>query len=149
MPSHFTAAPRMPQMPPLCSPSAPALLSAASFHSLPWRTVQWQGTFHLVYVRGISCCIGGIVGGGSHCLLQWLVDQLPSPHIIGCLLVILCVTLCWKLSRARSILGVSTHVSAPISNTACNTALKNVPTPSDPPPPGSRSATTSPNAYSP
>ena len=55
--------------------------------------------------------------------------QLPPPRILSCLPVSRRATLCWKLLRARSILGVSNHVSAPNNSTACVTALKNVPTP--------------------
>ena len=54
-------------------------------------------------------------------------SQLPPTRLLGCLLVSRRATLCWKLPRARSILGVSTHVSAPNNNTACVTALKNCP----------------------
>ena len=75
--------------------------------------------------------------------------QLPSPCLLICLMVSRRATLCWKLLRAQSILGVSTHVSELNKNTACVTALKQFPTPSDPPPPGSISATTSPNYYLP
>ena len=53
--------------------------------------------------------------------------QLPSPRILGFLPVSRRATLCWKLLRARSIFGVSTHVSAPNNSTACVTALKNFP----------------------
>ena len=50
-------------------------------------------------------------------------SQLPPPYLRGCLLVIRHVNLCWRLSRACSILGVSTHISAPNTNTVCNTTL--------------------------
>ena len=75
--------------------------------------------------------------------------QLPPPCLFSCLPASCRTTLCWKLLRACSILGVSTHVSALNNNTACVTALENSPTPSDPPPPGSKSATTAPNYSSP
>ena len=54
-------------------------------------------------------------------------SQLPPPYLPGCLMVSRCTTLCWKLLRARSILGVSTHVSAPNNTTACVTALEKCP----------------------
>ena len=38
-----------------------------------------------------------------------------------------CANLCWKLLRIRSILGVSTHISAPNNNTICVTDLKKCP----------------------
>ena len=50
-------------------------------------------------------------------------SHLLYPHLRGFLPVICRVTLFWKLSRARSILGVRTHVYALNSNTACATAL--------------------------
>ena len=48
--------------------------------------------------------------------------QLPPPCLLGCLTVSCRMILFWKLSMARSIRGVSTHVSAPNSNTAYDTA---------------------------
>ena len=45
--------------------------------------------------------------------------QLPSPCLLGFLPASRHATLCWKPPRARSILGVSTHVSAPNNNNAC------------------------------
>ena len=41
--------------------------------------------------------------------------------------MILSAALCMKLSSARSIRGISTHISAQISSTYCTTALNNVP----------------------
>ena len=43
-------------------------------------------------------------------------SQLPSTRLRSCFPVILRVNLCWKLSRARSILGASAHISDPNSN---------------------------------
>ena len=64
----------------------------------------------------------------SHGLLQRRIRPSPvppsprlSPSDPGC------ASPCWKLSRARSILGISTHVYSPNSNTACTTALKKLP----------------------
>ena len=57
-------------------------------------------------------------------------SQIQPPCILGCLPVSHRTTLCWKLIRSRSILGVSTHISALNNNTAC------VSTPSDLTPPG-------------
>ena len=51
----------------------------------------------------------------------------PSPPIRGCFLVIRHSAPYRKLSRARSIRGVSTHVYSPNSSTACITALKTLP----------------------
>ena len=76
-------------------------------------------------------------------------SQLPPSRILGCLPVIHHATLCWRILRARSILGVSTHVSALNNNNTYVTALKNVPTPLDPPPPGSKSTTAAPNSSAP
>ena len=56
-------------------------------------------------------------------------SQLQSPRLSGCLQVSRWATLCQKLLRSRSILGVNTHVSAPNNNTTCVTAFKNAPTP--------------------
>ena len=50
-------------------------------------------------------------------------SQLPYPRLCGCLPGIHSATLCRKLSRDCSILGVSTHVSAPNRSTTCATAL--------------------------
>ena len=75
--------------------------------------------------------------------------QIPPPRLLGCLPVSRHATLCWKLLRARSILGVSTHVSAPNNNTTCVTTLKNTPTPLDTPPTGSIYATTASKSSSP
>ena len=69
-------------------------------------------------------------------------SQLLPLRLIVCLLVNRRVTLCWKLLKYRSILGVSTHISASNSNNACVAALKNVQTLLDPPPPGSIFVTT-------
>ena len=54
-------------------------------------------------------------------------SQLLYPRLPRCLPVSRRATLCWKLPRARSILGVITHVSYPNNNTACVTALKTFP----------------------
>ena len=55
---------------------------------------------------------------------------IPNFHPPG-LLVFFLVThrasLCWKLPRTRSILGVSTHASARNNNNACVTAFKKCP----------------------
>ena len=51
----------------------------------------------------------------------------PPPCLLGCLPVRRCATLCWKLPRSRSILGIITHFSAPNNNTACVTDLKKNP----------------------
>ena len=54
-------------------------------------------------------------------------SQLKSARLLGCLPLSRLATLCWKLPRSHSILGVSTHVSYPNNNTACVTALKQCP----------------------
>ena len=51
----------------------------------------------------------------------------PPPPLRGCLLVIRRASPFRNLSRACSILKVSTHVSDPKSRTNCTTALKNLP----------------------
>ena len=53
--------------------------------------------------------------------------QRPYPLLRGCLPVICRTAPCWKLSRSRSILGVSTHVSAPNRNNTYTTSLKKFP----------------------
>ena len=45
-------------------------------------------------------------------------SQIPYARLRGCFPVILRMTLCWKPSSARSILGEITHVSALNSNTS-------------------------------
>ena len=54
-------------------------------------------------------------------------SQLPPPCLLGCLTVSRCANLCWKLLMARSILGVSNHVSAQNNNTDYVTALNKCP----------------------
>ena len=65
-----------------------------------------------------ASCIAFFRGGYVHCNL---------PPLRGCLLVIQFAALCMKLYIARSILEVSTHISAPRSSTACTTAVKKLP----------------------
>ena len=50
--------------------------------------------------------------------------QLPPPCLLVCLPLSCRATLCWKLIRDCSILGVSNYVSATNNNTAYVTALK-------------------------
>ena len=56
-----------------------------------------------------------------------LYSQLPPPFILGCVLVIFRTTLCRKLLRPRSILGISTHVSVLNNSTAWVTTLEKSP----------------------
>ena len=71
------------------------------------------------------------------------------PGLLGCLPVSRHTTLCLNLLRARSIRGVSTHVSALNINTSYTTALKISLIPLGPPPPDSKSLTSAPNSFLP
>ena len=48
-----------------------------------------------------------------HCLCQWWILPPPPPCLIRCLAVIRHANLCWKMTRARSVRGVRTHISDP------------------------------------
>ena len=97
----------------------PGLREDLSQRSIIGRVAIYRATVFCLLVMYLpilskpDSTIASYNGGYSH---------LPPPCLLGCLPVIRRVDLCWKLPRARSTLGVSTHVSSPNNNTACVTA---------------------------
>ena len=103
---------------------APGLQIDCSHRSIIGRvTIYWAIVFFLLLIyRPIYSKPASPISAAS----GWYSHP-PSPRLLGCLPVVRCATLCWKIPRAQSIWGVSTHVSYPKIDTAWTNALKTKP----------------------